>query len=119
MEGRAVSGDKIGARATLICREQGHVMADDSDYCPSCYRTAEMVSVWIDNPPAPIIAPVAVMDDGWSEWIRPLPGFLHQCCDCGLVHEMEFTVGASNATGSAEDGALEEGVILFRARRAP
>lgn len=34
----------------------------------------------------------AVDEDGWSEWIRPLPGYLMQCCDCGLIHEMEFSI---------------------------
>ena len=31
--------------------------------------------------------------DGWSDWIIPvMKGFKHCCCDCGLVHVMEFTV---------------------------
>ncbi len=29
-------------------------------------------------------------DDGWSDWIHPLPGYKMACCDCGLVHNMEF-----------------------------
>ena len=48
-------------------------------------------------------------DTGWSEWIRPLPGYRFSCCDCGLVHDMEFEIGDS------DDG--EERVIIFRARR--
>lgn len=40
--------------------------------------------------------PVAVMDDGWTEWIRPAPGaraaYVFACCDCGLVHEVEFAL---------------------------
>lgn len=32
---------------------------------------------------------------GWTQWIRPLhpyPGKAHRmvCCDCGLVHDMQF-----------------------------
>lgn len=28
---------------------------------------------------------------GWCDWIMPIPkGYLMKCCDCGLVHEMEF-----------------------------
>ena len=30
---------------------------------------------------------------GWSEWTCPTPdtNFLFKCCDCGLVHEVQFT----------------------------
>lgn len=35
----------------------------------------------------------AVADDGWTEWICPKPtGYLAQCCDCGLVHEVDTRV---------------------------
>jgi len=29
---------------------------------------------------------------GWSEWVYPKPKekYLFKCCDCGLVHELEF-----------------------------
>lgn len=28
---------------------------------------------------------------GWTEWVMPIPkGYLMKCCDCGLVHEMQF-----------------------------
>lgn len=30
--------------------------------------------------------------DGWTDWIRPAQGYRMGCCDCGLVHEMEFRV---------------------------
>lgn len=30
---------------------------------------------------------------GWSGWIHPImEGYKLSCCDCGLVHEMEFRV---------------------------
>lgn len=48
--------------------------------------------------------PVAVEEDGWSEWIRPLQDFKFQCCDCGLIHELEFQIGYDNT-------------LIFRARR--
>ena len=44
-----------------------------------------------------------VDDDGWTDWIRPLQGYRMGCCDCGLVHEMEFRA-------DGED-------VEFRARR--
>lgn len=57
-------------------------------------------------------------EDGWSEWVHPLPGYLMKCCDCGLVHEMEFAIGARSVAGGAlNDGESEDAVILFRARR--
>ena len=63
--------------------------------------------------------PVAVMEDGWSEWLHPLPGFLMQCCDCGLVHEMQAAIGKDNGEGAAlNDGERRNGrVVLFRMRR--
>ena len=60
-------------------------------------------------------------DDGWSEWIHPLPGYLMQCCDCGLVHEMQYAIAPSHENcGDTElnEGETKDGVIIFRARRA-
>ena len=43
-------------------------------------------------------------DDGWSRWVTPLmEGYKLCCCDCGLVHTMDFRV---------TDGEVE-----FRVRR--
>lgn len=29
--------------------------------------------------------------DGWSRWITPvMRGYLMACCDCGLVHEVQY-----------------------------
>lgn len=29
---------------------------------------------------------------GWTDWIYPISkGYLMKCCDCGLVHEMQFS----------------------------
>lgn len=43
-------------------------------------------------------------DDGWSDWIHPLPGYRMACCDCGLVHDMQFRMD-------------DLGQVNFRARR--
>lgn len=46
---------------------------------------------------------------GFSRWVQPqMKKYLMQCCDCGLVHEMQFRI-ASNTKRS---------VVQFRARRA-
>lgn len=44
------------------------------------------------------------LDDGWSEWVHPLPGYKMSCCECGLVHNMQFKI-------------VEKGRIIFRAQR--
>lgn len=37
-------------------------------------------------------------EDGYTEWIRPTPkGFKASCCDCGLVHKMDFRVAKGRA----------------------
>jgi hypothetical protein len=57
-------------------------------------------------------------EDGWSEWIHPLPGYLMQCCDCGLVHELEVAiVPAHEAISPTSEGEDAEHVIIFRMRR--
>ena len=35
-------------------------------------------------------------EDGWSEWIHPLGGYRMSCCDCGLVHSLEFRLDDDN-----------------------
>ena len=33
------------------------------------------------------------LEDGWCDWVCPKPqGYLMQCCDCGLIHEVESRV---------------------------
>ena len=58
--------------------------------------------------------------NGWTEWWEPLPGYRLGCCDCGLVHDVEFQAvklvkrkGLDIETGRKVKGA----VILMRARR--
>ena len=37
--------------------------------------------------------PQEALEDGWCEWVCPKPqGYLMQCCDCGLIHEVESRV---------------------------
>lgn len=46
----------------------------------------------------------AVTDDGFTEWVQPVErGYRMSCCDCGLVHVLDFRV--------------EDGRSQFRARR--
>jgi len=64
------------------------------------------------------------VDNGWSRWVPPLMrGYRIACCDCSLVHDMEFAVVRVRKTlpdGSWEHGAPldpEKYRVLFRARR--
>lgn len=29
---------------------------------------------------------------GWTPWVHPLNGYRIACCDCGLVHDFEFSL---------------------------
>ena len=61
----------------------------------------------------------AIDDDGWCEWIHPLPGYLMQCCDCGLVHEAEFEITERDEsnTGRLNPGERDDAIVIFRMRR--
>jgi hypothetical protein len=62
-------------------------------------------------------------DDGWCDWAAPIPGYRMMCCDCGLVHVMEFKV--VQQTGPEGKGGWwpartprSKGLrVLFRAKR--
>jgi len=44
------------------------------------------------------------LEDGWSRWVQPIEqGYKMACCDCGLVHQMDFRI--------------EDDRVQFRARR--
>lgn len=60
---------------------------------------------------------------GWTPWVQPvMKGYLMQCCDCGLVHEMEFRtleqVTPATKRGTWKARRLPNGRVEFRARRA-
>ncbi len=58
---------------------------------------------------------------GWSEWVYPIQGsYLFKCCDCELVHEMQFSafVEKDKERSSFEVVKLPEPIrTMFRARR--
>jgi len=55
----------------------------------------------------------------WSEWVNPnSEQYFMKCCDCGLVHEMQFKVAKyldGNECEFVDDPDLQP---VFRARRA-
>jgi hypothetical protein len=45
------------------------------------------VGVWGD------CEPQEEVEDGWCNWVCPKPqGYLMQCCDCELIHEVDYRV---------------------------
>jgi len=58
---------------------------------------------------------------GWCEWVHPKPdGYLMKCCDCGLVHELQFKtfVETKQKRGGFQAVELPWPIrAMFRARR--
>jgi len=61
----------------------------------------------------PIRKPMIEGDNGWTDWITPnMAHYSLECCDCGLVHTLEFRVVAYDLPGTPNPYRVE-----FRARR--
>lgn len=93
----------------LVCRGS-LALGTGCNKCEACREEAARTG---------ICKPMEAGDEGWSKWIHPLPGYLMKCCDCGLVHEMEFEI-VPHGEGRTELNPGEsrrKGVIVFRARR--
>jgi len=56
--------------------------------------------------------------DDWSEWVCPDPTqYFMKCCDCGLVHEMQFKVVKYSEGDECEAVDDQNVQAVFRARR--
>jgi len=56
--------------------------------------------------------------DDWSEWVCPDPTqYFMKCCDCGLVHEMQFNIVKYSEGDKCEDFDDPYVQAVFRARR--
>ena len=61
--------------------------------------------------------------DGWTTWIQPvMSGYKMACCDCGLVHDLDFKavrVKSKNDDGTWNFVELDDGRyrITMRVRR--
>jgi hypothetical protein len=56
--------------------------------------------------------------DAWSEWVCPAPKqYFMKCCDCGLVHEMQFKVAKYSEGNECEFVKDADLQAVFRARR--
>ena len=66
----------------------------DDFECPRCGHCCKSdlarvgeVGVWGE------CEPQEEVEDGWCDWVCPKPrGYLMQCCDCELIHEVDFRV---------------------------
>ncbi len=61
-------------------------------------------------------------DDGWTEWQTPPRQYRTTCCDCGLVHDIEYrviVVGRKRRDGSQKVLGLNPAgcQMQFRLRR--
>ncbi len=60
---------------------------------------------------------------GWTDWIRPKRrGYLMGCCDCGLIHELDFAVVKRVPFKEGEYvkfDVVKGADVVFRARRKP
>lgn len=59
---------------------------------------------------------------GWTDWIRPAQGgYMIACCDCGLVHELQFKAvkRAPFRDGKTVQFETVRADAIFRARRKP
>lgn len=65
---------------------------------------------------------VIANSDGWSEWLHMRQGYRMACCDCGLVHNLEFKV-ARKSRAKARPGYIVLGkpitsaLVFMRAGR--
>jgi len=64
------------------------------------------------------------VEGGWSRWVQPVmhKPYRMACCDCGLVHDMEFSVlrkgkDLPNGTWLAKELDRAKYRVEFRARR--
>jgi hypothetical protein len=56
---------------------------------------------------------------GWSDWVCPKSDqYFIKCCDCGLVHEMQFKVVKYSEGDECEFVEDADTQAVFRARRA-
>ena len=72
------------------------------------------------QPAAPEFYHHVVENEGdWSEWVNPdNDSYMMKCCDCGLVHEMQFKVAKYSDGDECEFVGDPDLQPVFRARRA-
>ena len=105
------------------CQKQ---IDDASSALRQAIEQAEKQDAWTPNDtayrpgglPQDFIVHEVENEGDWSEWVCPDPEqYFMKCCDCGLVHEMQFKV-VKYSVGDECDGVDDPDVRgIFRARR--
>ena len=82
-----------------------------------------IVSLWVDwlsNKKTVKCEPQLALEDGFCNWVCPTStGYLMQCCDCELIHEVDFRVVKYKSNDSDEFDVIEDKntQVQFRMRR--
>jgi hypothetical protein len=102
------------------------VATDAADVLRAAIEQTEKQEAWKtsdtayrpDGLPQDFIVHEVENEGDWSEWVCPDPEqYFMKCCDCGLVHEMQFKV-VKYSVGDECDGVDDPDVRgIFRARR--
>ena len=66
--------------------------------------------------------PMVAGRGGWCEWITPtMTGYLMQCCQCDLIHEVQFRVlqqtAPADVNGEWTARPIKNGRVEMRVRR--
>lgn len=83
----------------------------DSDNPDAQLRAAIALRAALAEPVQEPVAcePQYANDDGWCEWVCPQPrGYLMQCCDCGLIHEVDSRVAKYQPRPSEEFEVVDD-----------
>jgi hypothetical protein len=119
--------DAIAALQSIISQDALDKMAENARDLGLDYEPAPVQEPWkpsdtanrIGGLPQDFIEHKVENEGDWSEWVNPdSEQYFMKCCDCGLVHEMQFKVVKYSEGDECEfidDADLQ---AVFRARRA-
>jgi hypothetical protein len=119
--------EAITALQSIISQDALDKMAENARELGLDYEPAPMQEPWkpsdtanrIGGLPQDFIEHKVENEGDWSEWVNPdSEQYFMKCCDCGLVHEMQFKVVKYSEGDECEfidDADLQ---AVFRARRA-
>jgi hypothetical protein len=120
-------GEIITALQSIISQDALDKKADNARELGLDYESAPVQEPWkpsdtanrIGGLPQDFIEHKVENEGDWSEWVNPdSEQYFMKCCDCGLVHEMQFKVVKYSEGDECEfidDADLQ---AVFRARRA-
>ena len=85
-----------------VCPDSAEHRYQKPGHCEDCGKT-------LVQEPVQFEPQEAVTEDGWCEWVCPKPtGYLMQCCDCGLIHEVDSRVAKYQPRPSEEFEVVDD-----------